>query len=160
MNSNLARRPESAVSIDFENDEENTHVNPRVINTGISANFDHNSAIANSSAETNRLSSELNSRISREMDEMMNSVSVEIQRAINDAISNQVLPQIQNAVKAGSRQMTKYGWDVPSERPEVNCEDLRREKGRNDLRSEQTHGRQFNGRSDDRNAYDNDVCGL
>ena len=50
--------------------------------------------------------------------------------------------------------MTENGWDVPSERPEVNSEDLRREKVRNDLRSEQTHGRQFNDRSDDRNAYD------
>ena len=57
----------------------------------------------------------------------MNSVSVQIQRAINDAISNQVLPQIQNAIKAGSGRMTRYGWDVPSERPEVNSEDLRRE---------------------------------
>ena len=54
-----------------------------------------------SSAEFKRLSSELNSRISREMDEMMNSVSVQIQRAINDAISSQVLPQIQKDFKAG-----------------------------------------------------------
>ena len=98
LNSNLARRPESVVSNDFENDDENTHVRPRVINSGISADFDHNSATANSSAENNRLSRELNSRLSREMDEMMNSVSVQIQRAINEAISNQVLPQIQNAL--------------------------------------------------------------
>ena len=40
------------------------------------------------------------------MDEMMNSVSVKIQRAINDAISNQVLPQIQNAIMAGSGHVT------------------------------------------------------
>ena len=38
------------------------------------------------------------------MDEMLNSVSVQIQRAINDAISNQALPQIQNAFRAGSDQ--------------------------------------------------------
>ena len=31
------------------------------------------------------------------MNEVMNNVSVQIQRAIDDAISNQVLPQIQNA---------------------------------------------------------------
>ena len=74
----------------------------RVINPGTSADLDHNSINANSSAEINRLSMELNSRISREMDEMMNSVSVQIQRAINDTISNQVLPQIQNVVLAGS----------------------------------------------------------
>ena len=125
-------------------------MDPTVINSGITVDFDHNSATANSSAEINRLSSELN----REMDEMMNSVGVQIQRAINDAISNQVLPQIQNAIKAGSGQMTKSGWDVPSERPEVNSEGLRSWKARNDMRSEQTHGRQFNDYSDDRNVYD------
>ena len=37
---------------------------------------------------------------------MMNSVSVQIQRAINDAISSQVLPQIQNALMAGSGHTT------------------------------------------------------
>ena len=109
LNSNLARRPESVVSNDFENDDENTHVSPRVINSGISADFDHNSATANSSAENNRLSLELSSRLSREMDEMMNSVSVQIQRANNEAISNQVLPQVQNALQSGSGQRTKNG---------------------------------------------------
>ena len=53
--------------------------------------------------------------------------------------------------------MTKNGWDVPSERPEFNSEDLQREKFRNDLRSEQTHGRQFNDRSDDCNAHDSSL---
>ena len=90
LNSNLAKRPESGVSIDFEINEENTHVNPRVINSGVSTDSDHNSTTANTGAEINRLSSELDSRKTREMDEMMNSVSVQIQRAINDAISNQV----------------------------------------------------------------------
>ena len=154
LNGNLAKRPESVVSNDSENDDENTHVSPRVVNSGFSADFDHNSATANSSAGINRLSSELNSRISREMDELMNSVSVQIQRANNDAISNQVLQQIQNVIKAGSGQMTGNGWGVPSERLEVNSEGLRSEKARNDLRNEQTHGRQFSDHSDDRNAYD------
>ena len=47
------------------------------------------------------------------MEEMMNSVSVQIQRSINDAISNQILPQIQNAFKAGSGHVTQNGWNVP-----------------------------------------------
>ena len=109
LNSTLARRPESVTSKGFENDEENVHMDQRVINSGISADLDHNSATASSSAEINKLSSELNSRISREMDEMMNWVSVQIQRAIYDAISNQVLPQTQNAIKAGSGKMIKNG---------------------------------------------------
>ena len=120
-----------------ENDEESIHRNPRVIIPGTSADFDHNSVTANSSAEINRLSFELNPRISQEMDELMNSVSVQIQRAINDATSNQVLPQTQNVIKAGSGHLTKNAWDVPSERPEVNSEVPRNSGMRNNLRSEQ-----------------------
>ena len=37
----------------------------------------------------------------------MNSVSVQIQRAISDAISSQVLPQIQNAFMAGTGHGTR-----------------------------------------------------
>ena len=55
LNSNLARRPESAISNDLENDHENTHVNPRVISSGNCAESDRTSATANSSAEINRL---------------------------------------------------------------------------------------------------------
>ena len=59
---------------------------------------------------------------------MMNSVSAQIQRAISDAISNQVLPQIQNALKAGSEHVTQKGWNVPAGRPEYIAEDCRNEK--------------------------------
>ena len=107
LNSSFPRKPESVISNESESGEENLHGNPKAFYPGISAAFDHNSVTANSSAEINMLSSELNSRISREMDKMMNSVSVQIQRAISDAISNQVLPQIQNVIKAGSGQLTK-----------------------------------------------------
>ena len=58
-----------------------------------SANYGDILAGTDSSAEFNRLLGEINLRISREMDEVMNSVSAQIQRAINDAISNQVLPE-------------------------------------------------------------------
>ena len=154
LNNNLARKPESVISNDLENDQENTHVDPRVINSGSSAEFDRNSTTAYSSAEINRLSSELNSRIPRETDKIMNSVSVQIQRAINDDISNQVLPQIQNVINSGSGQVTKNGWDIPSERPEVNSEGLRSGKARNDMKTEQAHGRQFYDHYDDRNDCD------
>ena len=96
VNSNHARRPESVNSNLFENNEENLYLKHRETELGTNAELGHNSTSANSSAEIIRLSSELNSTISREMDEMMNNVSVQIQRAINDAISSQVLPQIQN----------------------------------------------------------------
>ena len=88
------------------------------------------------------------------MDEIMNSVSVQIQRAINDAISNQVLPKIQNAIMAGPGHMTKNGWNVSGERPDANPEVPRSEKARNDLRSEQFQSRQYNDHLDDHIASD------
>ena len=72
------------------------------------------------------------------MNEMMNSVNTQIQRAISDAISNQVLPQIQNVLRAGSGHLTQNRWNVPAERPELNPEDYRREKTKSNFRSELT----------------------
>ena len=92
------------------NNEESHHPNSRENRSSNSAEYGHNS-----SAEFNRLSGELNLRISREMDEMMNNVSAH-QRVINDAISSQVLPQIQKALKAGSGSLTRKGWNIPTER--------------------------------------------
>ena len=57
------------------------------------------------------------------MDEVMNSVSVLIQRAIIDAINNQVFPQTQNALMAGSGPLTQKGWNGSTERPERNAQD-------------------------------------
>ena len=97
-------------------------------NLGVNADFGQNSASGNSSTEINRLSSELNSIFSIELDEMMGSVNTQIQRAISDAISNQILPQIQTALNAGSGHLTKNRWNVPSERPEINSEETYGEK--------------------------------
>ena len=96
------RRPDSPK---YNALEEENYLNSRENRSSNSANYGHNSAGTDSSAEFNRLSGELNLRISRV--EVMNSVSVQIQRAINDAISNQVLPQIQNALRAGSGPVTQ-----------------------------------------------------
>ena len=118
LNSNLPRRSRSFASNESENEDGNMDRNQRNINSRTNTECDRNSVTGNSSAEINRLSSELNSRISREMDEMMNSVNVQIQRAISDAISTQVLPQIQNVIMAGWGHGTRKGWAVTSERPE------------------------------------------
>ena len=69
----------------------------------------------------------------------MNSVSIQIQRAINDAISNQLLPQIQNAFKAGSGQATQKGWNVPAERPEYDTEDCRDDRTKCNSKTELMH---------------------
>ena len=136
----------------FENNEENLYLNPRETESGDNVGLGQNSTSANSSAEIKRLSSELNSRISREMDEMMNSVSVQIQRANNDAISSQVLPQIQNALIAGSAHMMPKGLNVPTERPEYKTEALRNEKSRNNSKCERVRNRLNDEPTD--NAYD------
>ena len=75
-----------------ENGGESSYSDLRDANFRTNIGYGQNSGDMSSQTEINRLSSEVNSRISREMDEMMNNVSSQIQRAINDAISNQVLP--------------------------------------------------------------------
>ena len=120
---------------------------------GTNAEFGQNSASGNSSAEINRLSSELNSRLSRELDEMVGSVNTQIQRAISDAISNQILPQIQTALNAGSGHVTQNRWNVPPERPEMNPEETYGEKTKKNTRCEQRFDCQ-NGSQPNLRAYD------
>ena len=153
LNSNLPRRSRSFASNESENENGNVGRNQRNNHSRRNTEYDQNSVTANSSAEINRLSSELNSRISREMDEMMNSVSVQIQRAISDAISTQVLPQIQNVIMAGSGHGTRKGWDVPSERPELNSEVQRNLNTKNNSRYEQ-YENQLNDDYPELNAHD------
>ena len=115
LESNSVRRRESIMSNNLDNEGESLFSNCRNDEPRTSADFGQNSAEANSLAEINRLS--------REMDEMMSNVDTLIQRAINEAISSQVLPQIQNVIMAGSGRETRRAWEVPVERPEVNAEE-------------------------------------
>ena len=142
LDSASVRRHDSVLSNNLENEGGSSYSNHMNSNTRTNAVNGQNSADVSSQAEINKLSSELNSRISREMDEMMNSVCVQIQRAINDAISNQVLPQIQNVILAGSGRVTTKGWDVSAERPEINPEVQRNLNARNNSRSEQDESHQ------------------
>ena len=87
------------------------------------------------------------------MDEMMNSVSFQIQRAISDAISTQVLPQIQNVIMAKPGHGTRKGWDVPAERPELNSEVQRDLNAKISLRNEQ-YENQLNDDYPELNAHD------
>ena len=158
LNSNQARRPGSPFGDEFENEDEDRSSIARNDELGPNAELGQNSVRGSSNAEINRLSSEINSRIPREMDEMMNSVSVQIQRAISEAISNQVLPQIQNALMADSGHMTKERWNVPSERPEGYSEVLRNSDSRNNLKSKTLGDRQKDGFTlTDTRAYDRDT---
>ena len=67
---------------------------------------------------------------------MMSSVNTQIQKAISDAIGNQILPQIQTVLNAGSCQRTQNRWNVPSERPEVYPEETYGGKVKKTNRSE------------------------
>ena len=100
LNSNLAGRPESAVSNNLENDNGQMCSNHDL---GVNAEYGQNSTSGSSSAEINRLSSEMNPRLSREFDEMMGSVITQTQRTISDAISNQIWSQIPTALNADFR---------------------------------------------------------
>ena len=128
-------------------------------NLGINAEYGQNSASGNSSAEINRLSSVLNSRLSRELDEMMGSINTQIQRAISDAISNQILPQIQTALNAGSDHLTQNRWNVPSERLEPNSDETYGEKVKKNTRCEQRIDCQNDGQPHPR-ACDTNQCHL
>ena len=155
VNSNQAGRPESLFGDEFGDENENGFPNPGSNGPSPNTELGHNSIRECSSVEINRLSSELNSRISRDMDEMMNSVSVQIQRAINEAISSQILPQIQNVVMAGSGQLTKERWNVPAERPEGYSEALQNSELRNNSKNKQTNDRSKDGfTSTNSRAYD------
>ena len=70
------------------------------------------------------------------MDEMLNSVNTQIQRAISNAINNQILPQTQDALRPESGHVTQNRGNVPVERLEINPEDYRSEKTKNNSRSE------------------------
>ena len=153
VNSNQARGPRSVPRDEFENNGENNYLESGSFDPGTSDNHGQNSTGDHSSAEINRLSSELNSRLSRELDDMMSSVNTQIRRAINDAISGQILQQIQSVLNAGSGQSTLNKWNVPSERPELNSEETYGEKAKKSNRSEQRFDYQ-NGSQPNLRAYD------
>ena len=67
---------------------------------------------------------------------MMGNVNTQIQRAISDAISNQIVPQIQTALNTGSGHLTQNMWNVSSERPETNSEETYSENVKKNTRCE------------------------
>ena len=135
LDSTSVRRHESIASNNLDERGKNPYSDHIVSNVRSSVDYGQNSEDMSSQTEINKLSSELNSRISREIDEMMSGGSSQIQRAINDAISNQVLPQIQ-VIMAGSGRETRRGWETFVERPEINPEDQRSVNVKTNLRNE------------------------
>ena len=94
----------------------NNHSNSRKNeNRGFAGN-DRSSGAINSSSELHRLSGESNGRLTQKMNGLMTSVSVQIQRAIHEAINEQVLPQTQASLRSVNGQPPQRGWNLPGER--------------------------------------------
>ena len=66
----------------------------------------------------------------------MSTVSSQIQRAINEAISEQILPQVQVTVKSGQGHMPERKWEDPVRRPEYRSEETLDRRFRSDSRDE------------------------
>ena len=62
------------------------------------------------------MANEMNARITQEIDGLMFSVST--QRALDNAISSQVIPQVQSAIRA-------VNGEIPRERPDTGAEGLK-----------------------------------
>ena len=84
---------------------------------------------------------------------MMSGVNTQIQKAISDAISSQIVPQIQTALNAGSGHFIQNRWNVPFERPKINTEETYGEKVKTISRCEQRSDHLNDGQSHSR-PYD------
>ena len=74
--------------------------------------------------------------MTREMSDFMPTVSSQIQRAINETISDQILPQIQATLKSGQGHVPERTWDDPARRLECRSEEALDRRFRNDSRDE------------------------
>ena len=56
------------------------------------------------------------------MNILMSSVNLQIQRAISEAVNEEVLPQIQSSLRSVNGQPHQRRWNLPDERPERKSE--------------------------------------
>ena len=91
---NFVRRPESPSYDALSDHNFNSQLISNENEIGGFAGNGQNTTELDSCSKLNRLSGELNQRIKQEMNGLMKSVSLQIQRAKNEAIYEQVLPQL------------------------------------------------------------------
>ena len=132
---NYGRRPKSP-SDTLLNQERNSHPNSHETETRTCAQNDQISREVDSGSEFNRLSGELNQRIIKEMNNSMITVKSRIQRATNEAISDQILPQIHATLTSGQGRMPQRRWEDPARRPEYRSEEALDSRFRSDSRVE------------------------
>ena len=70
------------------------------------------------------------------MGDLMSTVSCQIQRAINEAINDQILPQIQATLRSGQGQISERRWEVPARRQGFSSEEALNRKCRSSSRDE------------------------
>ena len=114
--SNLGRRPESPSYDTLMNQSVQSHSNSREAEIRSYARNGHSMREFDSNGEFNRFSGELNQRIFQGMGDFMSSVSSQIQRVINEATNDQILPQIQATLKTGQGQIPERRWEIPARR--------------------------------------------
>ena len=129
-------RPESPSYNALVNHDVNSHSNSREDEIGGYAGNSQNSREADSSCEINRLSGELNQSITQETNDVMSILSSQIQRAISEAINEQVLHQIQATLRSGQGQVPNRRCEDPGRRPECRSEEALNRKFRCSSRDE------------------------
>ena len=110
--SNQGRSPGSPSLGTLLNQNSNSHLNSHETKIRTYALCGQSSREVDSGSELNRLSGELNQRITREMSDFMSTISSQIQRAINETVSDQILPQIQATLKSGRGHMPERRWET------------------------------------------------
>ena len=86
-------------------------------------NYQNLNGRVNRDANLDFLSGEMNNRISRELDNFMGTVNSQIQRAVEEAITSQILPQIRSSLR--NIEETVGINNHVHEEPEPRSEDLR-----------------------------------
>ena len=90
---NSGRKPDGPCYDTSVNQNTNSHSKSRDGEIRIYAENGQSLRETDSSSEFNRLSGELNQKVTQEVGDFMSPVSSQIQRTINEAISEQILPQ-------------------------------------------------------------------
>ena len=120
--SNNGSRPESP-SYDTMLSRNNSHLISHEAEIRTYAQSGQSSRDADSGNEFNRLPGELNQKFTGAMSDFMSTESSQVQRAINEAISDQILPQIQATLIAGQGHVPERRWGNPARRPEYRPEE-------------------------------------
>ena len=134
--SNPVRRPVSPSYENLLNQNDQSHSNSREAEIINCAQGGHSAIEADSASEFNRISGELNQKFSQEMRDFMSSVSSKFQRAINEAINDQILPQIQTFLRSGHEQMSERRREDLAKRQGCSSEEALNRRFRSSSRDE------------------------